>query len=719
MESDEQVQRTIRMNAIFGNINGIDPRDARYLLTLLEAQTESTAAMLGEASSVANQPDRIRALSKDYGPLEACHALFELVPLLHRSSYQACQEMASILRTSTWHPAHNTTVPYFCPHCVHTFTLLINHPALPPLQREELTGLLYTLINATQETVKGALQQMEQVRRQAAVLPLGPSGPPVSARVLGTERDRHTSKEFAFVMQVTWSNGFVQDCRRTHEQFFDFQCTMLDTYPEAAKKDERILPKLTGKRVFSTKSKVEIANSRLESIETYLQQLFKMPAELSQCPELRAFFASCPQCAGTLSTCSPNCTLLNRKGASSASLAGVETAASFGTRPSASTAIGTPTPQATMVAPTTPTHIRVTSQPGSGPGSPTLQPGAPIRPQSPVPMGFAPSGPFNPHMGMAPGFMFPQPFVYPQLQPSMAPAPNGMVSAFPPNYGAAPGYAPARGPPLANRHHLAQSQSRSEPGRRSASPSPGVTHAAARPLSSSLAQTLAAGDAVTPSHSNGSTDTGVSVMSASNTPSVPTSPLSARKQQSSVQSPVKTQDTKSVERRAVADKEEGPQSRGRSRKTSSNQGAHKRSSSIDSSLSVESSASVVSASNATKCFLCAQQDHDTSQCKASVTEADLRQTLSDLKCHPEGLDGFTLPELRQCVQQYAWLKQLRLHKYGSLLAGRSMETLQSLDEAGLRELGLTSGAAKKLHGHLKHYGAVARISATSSVTSEV
>ena len=94
---------------------------------------------------------------------------------------------------------------------------------------------------------------------------------------------------------------------------------MLDTYPEAAKKDERILPKLTGrltacvtettwrlrllepcipvlcsstrqlapvrahvqpcllagKRVFSTKSKLEIATSRLESIEAYLQQLFQ------------------------------------------------------------------------------------------------------------------------------------------------------------------------------------------------------------------------------------------------------------------------------------------------------------------------------------------------------------------------------------------------------------------------------------------------------------
>ena len=130
--------------------------------------------------------------------------------------------MASILRTTTWHPAHNAIVAYFCPHCVHTFTLLINHPALPPLQREELTGLLYTLMNATPETVKGALLQLEQARQQAAVLPAGPSGPPVSARVLGTERDRHVGKEHAFVLEVTWSNGFVQDCRRTHDQVSPF-----------------------------------------------------------------------------------------------------------------------------------------------------------------------------------------------------------------------------------------------------------------------------------------------------------------------------------------------------------------------------------------------------------------------------------------------------------------------------------------------------------------
>jgi hypothetical protein len=104
--------------------------------------------------------------------------------------------------------------------------------------------------------------------------------------------------------------------------------------------------------------------------------------------------------------------------------------------------------------------------------------------------------------------------------------------------------------------------------------------------------------------------------------------------------------------------------------------------------------------------------------QAIVSERDLRQTLADLNCHPDGLADFSLSELRCCVQQYAWLKQLRLHKYGSLLAGRELETLQSLDETGLRDLGLTSGAAKKLYGHLQQMQA-GSTSPKASVTSEV
>ena len=100
MDTDEQVQRTMRLNSIFAGLNGIDPHDARYLLTLLEARAESTAAILGDASSLANTPARIQALTKDHSPLEACHALFELAPLLHRASYQVRRASQSEALTS-------------------------------------------------------------------------------------------------------------------------------------------------------------------------------------------------------------------------------------------------------------------------------------------------------------------------------------------------------------------------------------------------------------------------------------------------------------------------------------------------------------------------------------------------------------------------------------------------------------------------------------------
>eukprot|EP00730_Choanoeca_flexa_P014665 TRINITY_DN6496_c0_g1_i2.p1 TRINITY_DN6496_c0_g1~~TRINITY_DN6496_c0_g1_i2.p1 ORF type:complete len:691 (+),score=129.51 TRINITY_DN6496_c0_g1_i2:227-2299(+) len=690
MENDPQVQRTAQLANILNLLNTVNPADSRYLLTLLEARAEFTAASLVEASSKANSPDYIRSLSKDYSPIDACHALFDLVPLLHRSSFQACQEMAKIMRSITWHP-HPGQTKVFCQHCIHTLTLLINHPALPPLQREELTGTMFKLINATPETIAAALEQIEAQQKQISQQPSSPQGPPVSAEVVGIEKDRHNGRDYAFVMQVKYVNGFVHECHRTHDQFFDFQCKMLDTYPEAAKKDpqtdERVLPKLIGRKLISTKSKQDLAMQRKESIAAYVKGLFKMPPGLRQCQELRAFFAAD-----------------ERARSNSKSMVNVQ--APYPSIPT--TGSPSPVPTIAAAAPTHPSSQSPISSPARQPSSSPLRPMAmsagpgQIRSVngSPLPAGYGPPSPYHSQTAMP--YVYPNLTLHPQAQPYAIQHVPGMMQSLPLTHPNGQGPPQQRIQPLP-RHQLAHSQSRDQ---RSASPSPAETQREPTPTQP-LASASASQAARQSTNSNSSSDTGVSGMGP---PPPPAKSHSAAKNQDVPG----VKELKSVQRRAVA--EEG---RGRSRKASS---SHKRTGSVDSTFSMESVTSI-SSGHLNKCFFCGQTDHDSFSCQVVLEQDQLRAILKDVNCQPDALATMTVDRLRLCVMQYVWLKQMRLHKYASLLAGRDSDELLAMTDTDLRELGMTSGAAKKLRNHLGQGLPFAKMiradSVTPSMTSDV
>ena len=68
-------------------------------------------------------------------------------------------------------------------------------------------------------------------------------------RCVDFEKSVVPNRDYVFVIEVTWSDGRTFRIRRNHEKLFQFQCQLLDAFPQQAGRDEssRILPFLPGR----------------------------------------------------------------------------------------------------------------------------------------------------------------------------------------------------------------------------------------------------------------------------------------------------------------------------------------------------------------------------------------------------------------------------------------------------------------------------------------
>ncbi|EDQ86359.1 uncharacterized protein MONBRDRAFT_28311 [Monosiga brevicollis MX1] len=275
--------------------------DVRFLLSVTEAIGEPQYARLAPATARANDPEWLKTLPKDHDILSAAHVLHTHAPLLHRTAFSAHQAMTQIMTQVVWHAdAHNRNS--YCSTCAHTLLILLRHPAALQKAREQI-GAYFEAIR-TPRTSRIAPQAPHS---PGLPTPTEAEGAPLSATIRAVERDYINPREFAFVLEVVWRNSFVGICRRTHDQFFDFQCQLLDTFPDDAQKESRIIPRLPGKKIISTKSRHEIALARREGIQDYLNELFKLPPRISQCKLIVQFFRSCFRCAGPEGLCNEGC----------------------------------------------------------------------------------------------------------------------------------------------------------------------------------------------------------------------------------------------------------------------------------------------------------------------------------------------------------------------------------------------------------------------------
>ena len=107
-----------------------------------------------------------------------------------------------------------------------------------------------------------------------------------SAAVVSVEEkdiEKKGKSRFVFQLDVNWSDDTKSVCFRGYQQFFEFQCKLLDFFPEEAgieKGSQRTLPYLPGKQVFRRSTK-QLALDRLPQLDQYVKELIGLPEHIS------------------------------------------------------------------------------------------------------------------------------------------------------------------------------------------------------------------------------------------------------------------------------------------------------------------------------------------------------------------------------------------------------------------------------------------------------
>uniref|UniRef100_UPI003590015E SH3 and PX domain-containing protein 2A isoform X2 n=1 Tax=Myxine glutinosa TaxID=7769 RepID=UPI003590015E len=115
----------------------------------------------------------------------------------------------------------------------------------------------------------------------------------VDVKVEDVEKRRIPSKHYVYLISVTWSDGTKQLVFRRYSKFFDLQMQLLDQFPmEGGQRDPKLrtIPFLPGKILFRRSHIRDVAVKRLKPISEYCQALVRLPAHISQCPDVLRFF---------------------------------------------------------------------------------------------------------------------------------------------------------------------------------------------------------------------------------------------------------------------------------------------------------------------------------------------------------------------------------------------------------------------------------------------
>ena len=105
---------------------------------------------------------------------------------------------------------------------------------------------------------------------------------PVSAEVNSVVERADNKSRFAFEVNTKWSDESTSTCYRGYQEFFQFQCELLDNFPEeggTAKGHDRTIPYIPGKQMFRRSTK-NLALERQPKLHQYMQELLTLPDKI-------------------------------------------------------------------------------------------------------------------------------------------------------------------------------------------------------------------------------------------------------------------------------------------------------------------------------------------------------------------------------------------------------------------------------------------------------
>ena len=112
-----------------------------------------------------------------------------------------------------------------------------------------------------------------------------------SAAVSEVQEREDTRSRYVFKLEISWSNGEITSCLRGYQEFFEFHCKLLDTFPceaGSSKDGQRSLPFLPGKQMFR-KSNKALALKRLPELNQYVKELVELPEHISRSEQVLRF----------------------------------------------------------------------------------------------------------------------------------------------------------------------------------------------------------------------------------------------------------------------------------------------------------------------------------------------------------------------------------------------------------------------------------------------
>jgi hypothetical protein len=115
----------------------------------------------------------------------------------------------------------------------------------------------------------------------------------LEATVKETKKCRYPSKFYVYVLEVTWSEGTSTLIYRRYSDFFEFQCGLLERFPEeAGAKDpvDRIIPFLPGKKLLGRSQVRSVAEKRRDKLNDYCKALVRLPPKISDDVFVHNFF---------------------------------------------------------------------------------------------------------------------------------------------------------------------------------------------------------------------------------------------------------------------------------------------------------------------------------------------------------------------------------------------------------------------------------------------
>ncbi|XP_033125251.1 zinc finger CCHC domain-containing protein 14-like [Anneissia japonica] len=292
-----------RLDFVCALMDCCNPIELRFLGTYVEDLGRKDYDRLREFQIHASNVQYLSKLT-DVNDIRTLDKMLTSLALMDSTFKEGAEVIFDILKQHTDTILYSYQTSVSIERVVLLAVMAVNHPAFEFSQKQALRTQLSVLLQAV-EVNDAACNQCDNINdpiEEASpcseeILVAQPSIKQVHSNKVFVQSievkgyNRSSDKRYEYTFQITWSDNTVTCVSKTHVQLFEFQCKLLNLFPEQAGEHKSMMPYLGGKRISSTAHKGELAEKTLPDIEEYVRQLSTLPQHILQCQHVVSFFS--------------------------------------------------------------------------------------------------------------------------------------------------------------------------------------------------------------------------------------------------------------------------------------------------------------------------------------------------------------------------------------------------------------------------------------------